>query len=215
VTEPDHLSTTREAYDAVATEYAEHFGNALETRPLDRALLAAFAELARDIGLVADVGCGPGYRTAHLHELGVPAFGVDLSPEMVALAREANPELRFDEGSMTALDLPDGGLGGVLAWYSVIHTPPDQVPLVLEEFHRILAPGGHLLLAFQTGETFQTDETRAFDHRVAIAYQWPIERMAGLLRDAGFDPFARMRREAAEDERFPEGCLPARKPADS
>ena len=38
-------------------------------------------------GPVADVGCGPGYVTHHLHDAGVDAFGIDLSPEMVALAR--------------------------------------------------------------------------------------------------------------------------------
>jgi trans-aconitate methyltransferase len=40
-----------------------------------------------DVGPVADVGCGPGNVTAHLHTLGLTAFGVDLSPEMVGLAR--------------------------------------------------------------------------------------------------------------------------------
>jgi hypothetical protein len=53
--------------------------------------------------------------TAHLHTLGLTAFEVDLSPEMVVLARPAHPGLRFDEGSMTAPDLPDGTLGGIVA----------------------------------------------------------------------------------------------------
>lgn len=60
---------------------------------MDRAVLAGFAELvqAAGAGPVADLGCGPGRVTAHLDALGLPAFGVDLSPEMVALARRHLP----------------------------------------------------------------------------------------------------------------------------
>jgi SAM-dependent methyltransferase len=97
---------------------------------MERALLAAFAELvqARNAGPVAGIGCGPGHVTAHLHALGPTTFGIDLSFEMVALARRAHPDLRFDEGPMTALDLADGVLGGILASYSIIHTRPQHLP---------------------------------------------------------------------------------------
>ncbi len=50
---------TRAFYDAVAEAYVERFGVGM-TKPLERALLGAFAELVRDTGPVADVGCGPG-----------------------------------------------------------------------------------------------------------------------------------------------------------
>ena len=88
MTEPSFLRTTQAAYDAVAADYAERFSAELAGKPLDRALLASFAELvqASGGGPVADIGCGPGHVTAHLHELGLTAFGVDLSPQMVALA---------------------------------------------------------------------------------------------------------------------------------
>jgi SAM-dependent methyltransferase len=118
VTEPSVLHDTRAAYDAVATLYAELFSNVLETLPMERALLAAFAELVQvhNAGPVADIGCGPGHVTAHVHALGPTTFGIDLSSEMVALARRAHPDLRFDEGSMTALDLADGDHRVALAY---------------------------------------------------------------------------------------------------
>jgi len=114
VTEAEFLRTTRASYDAVAEDYAGRFRDELDARPLDRAVLACFAELVRaaDLGPVADVGCGTGRITAHLNDLGVPIFGVDLSPGMAAMARRSYPGLRFDVGSMLALDLPDGALGG-------------------------------------------------------------------------------------------------------
>ncbi len=214
MTEPSTLDRTRAAYDAVATLYAEIFGNVLERLPMERAMLAAFAELvqAHDAGPVADVGCGPGHVTAHLHALGPVTFGVDLSPAMVELARRAHPDLRFDEGSMTALDLADGVLGGILASYSVIHTPPRELPAAFTEFHRVLAPGGHLLLGFFAGDDPRPQE---FDHKVALAYRWSPDGLADLLRQAGFVEVARLRREPHDGERFQQAQLLVRKPQGS
>ncbi|MGW3107272.1 class I SAM-dependent DNA methyltransferase [Streptomyces sp. NPDC001100] len=191
--ELDSLPATRDAYDAVATRYAQHFADTLRDRPLERALLAAFAESVRAGGqdVVADLGCGPGHVTAHLGRLGLCAFGVDASPAMIGLAQEANPEFRFEVGSMAALDIADGALGGVLSRSSIIHIPPQDLPAVLAEFARVLAPGGHLLIS-----CYATDDsaipTQSFDHSVMTAYRWSPDRLAGLLRDVGMRETARV-----------------------
>ncbi|MEV4014346.1 class I SAM-dependent methyltransferase [Nonomuraea angiospora] len=204
---PSYLTTTAEAYDAVAVIYAEFVQGILDRQPLDRAALAAFAELVRTGGagtLVAELGCGPGHMTAHLRDLGLDAFGIDLSPAMIKLAREAHPDLRFEVGSMDAIDLADGALDGVLSWYSVIHTPPQELPPYFAEFHRVLAPGGHLLLGFFESEG---EPVVSFDHKVTPAYRWPIEELAELTRAAGFVEVGRMLREPQEGERFRQGRL--------
>ncbi|MFE5855879.1 class I SAM-dependent methyltransferase [Streptomyces sp. NPDC056500] len=201
-----HLSATADAYDAVAVVYADFVRNALDDFPLDRAVLTAFAELAREApgGPVAELGCGPGWLTAHLRDLGLDAFGIDLSPVMIDLAREAYPDLRFEIGSMDALDLPDGELGAIVSWYSIIHTPPQIVPSIFAEFRRVLAPGGHLLLGF-----FESDgePVTEFDHKVTAAYRWPIDDLAELAGAAGFVEVGRMLREPHQDERFRRGHL--------
>ncbi|GAA2411703.1 class I SAM-dependent methyltransferase [Streptomyces glaucosporus] len=212
MTEPSWLSATRASYDAIAADYAEYAAADLEDRPLNRAMLVAFAEYVRAAGggRVAEVGCGPGRITAFLHGLGVDAFGIDLSPAMVGLARRTHPHLRFEEGSMTELDLADGSLAGLVAWYSVIHLPPDLLPEVFGGFHRVLAPGGHLLLAFQTGDgLLHLDE--ALGHEVSLDFhRLRPDRVAVLLEEAGFEVRARMLREP-EEERTPQACLLARR----
>jgi SAM-dependent methyltransferase len=125
----DPLDATRRSYDAVAETYVRLFGDELAGKPLDRALLAAFVETVS--GPVADLGCGPGHVTAHLRGLGCQAFGVDLSPEMVEAARRAYPAVSFSQGDMTQLDISSGSLGGIVAFYSIIHLPPDLLPLAL------------------------------------------------------------------------------------
>ncbi len=149
------LTSTRSSYDTDAPGYTEQVRGLLEGEPYLRASLALFAELVQEVGggPVADVGCGPGYVTAHLHEAGVDAFGIDLSPEMVAIARRDHPELRFEVGTMTDLDLADDSVAGVVAFWSVIHVPDQAVPGV---FERVPAGGAHRGLRCWSASTSAT-----------------------------------------------------------
>ncbi len=198
------------AYDAVADRYAEFVRDIWDADPLDRAAWTAFADFVRGRGPVADLGCGPGHLTAHLRSLGLDAFGVDVSPAMVELARAAEPSLRFEVGSMAALDLPDESLAGILSWYSVIHTPPAEVPGYFAEFTRTLASGGHVLLGvFESGD----GPVSEFDHQVTTAYRWPLGELVGIAAEAGLVEVGRMYREATEGERpFRQGRVLLRKP---
>ncbi|MGZ3143485.1 class I SAM-dependent methyltransferase [Lentzea chajnantorensis] len=194
------------AYDAVAPLYAELFRDVLDTLPLERALLAAFAELvlAHDGGPVADVGCGPGHVTAHLRALGPEVFGIDPSAEMVALARADRPHLRFEQGAMPALEVADGALGGVLALFSTIHLPQAQLPVAIADLHRVLSPGGVLLLGYLAGDD---PLPREVDHRVAPAWEWVPAAMAELLGQTGFAEVGRLERAPHDGERFRSGFL--------
>jgi len=180
----DPLDATRTSYDAVAETYVRLFGDELAGKPLDRALLAAFVETVS--GPVVDLGCGPGHVNAHLHRLGCQAFGIDLSPEMVGVARRAYPAVSFSQGDMTQLDITSGSLGGIVAFYSIIHLSPDLLPLALAEFVRVLAPGGQVLLAFQTGAGEVGHQTDWHGHPVALDhYRRSPADVTGHLAAAG------------------------------
>jgi hypothetical protein len=83
---------------------------------------------------------------------------------MLTLARKAHPKLRFMEDRGRALRVLGAFLAGSLARYSLIRTPPEDVPEILTGFRRARSPGAHLLVAF-----FATpqDATLGFDHKVA------------------------------------------------
>ncbi|NBH05066.1 class I SAM-dependent methyltransferase [Amycolatopsis sp. SID8362] len=179
------LADTRDSYDTVAESYAEFVADALEEQPYLKAALTLFA--AQVDGPAVDVGCGPGHFTAYLASLGVDASGVDLSPAMVALARRAHPELAFEVGSMTDLTLPDASVAGVLASWSLIHVPDDDVPVALGHFRRVLRPGGLLVIGYHVGAgtRLKTEGYGGHPMRVHIHLRQPWW-LARRVRAAGF-----------------------------
>ena len=183
------LADTRTSYDTVAVSYADQLRDALDDKPYLRAALALFAEAVHDAGggPVADIGCGPGHVTARLHKLGVDAFGIDVSPGMIGVARNDHPELRFEVGSMTDLHLADASIAGALAFWSLIHVPDDEVPAVLDGFRRALRPGAPLLIGFHMGDEsrLKTEGYGGHPMKVHVHRRRPAQ-MSAWLRDAGF-----------------------------
>jgi SAM-dependent methyltransferase len=182
------LEDIRTSYDTVAVSYADYVRDALDGAPYLRSALALFAEMVRaNGGPVADVGCGPGHVTARLHELGTDAFGIDLSPAMIDVARRDHPGLRFEVGSMTDLPLTDASVAGLVAFWSLIHIPDETVPLVFSQFRRVLRPGGLLLAGFHAGDgsRLKTEGYGGHPMKVHVHRRQP-DRVAAWLRDAGF-----------------------------
>jgi SAM-dependent methyltransferase len=212
-----HLAATRAAYDTVAADYADVLRDELEGRPLDRAMLGAFAELLLTAGggPVAEAGCGPGRVTAYLAGLGLQISGVDLSPGMLAVARQAHPSLPFTQGRLDTLPVATGALAGLVAWYSIIHTPPERLGAVFSEFSRVLRPGAELLLAFQAsgGKVHQKIHlSQAYGHTISLdAYRLDPARIEELLTAAGLVTHTRMLRDPGPREKTPQAYLLARR----
>jgi SAM-dependent methyltransferase len=191
----DWLADTRTSYDTVAESYSDYAREALAREPYLLAALALFADLVHTVdgGPVADVGCGPGHVTAHLNKLGVDAFGIDLSPAMIDLARRDHPDMRIEVGSMTDLHLADASITALLAFWSVIHVPDDAVPTVFAHFHRVLRPGGPLLLGFHVGDESRLKTQGYGGHPMKIyVHRRQPDQVAAWLRDAGFTVKAQM-----------------------
>ncbi|MGW5649213.1 class I SAM-dependent DNA methyltransferase [Saccharopolyspora sp. NPDC003752] len=210
----DWLADTRTSYDTVAASYADQVRDAIAGHQHLRAALALFADSVRAAGggPVADVGCGPGHVTAHLRDLGVDAFGIDLSPGMIDVARRDHPGLRFEVGSMADLELPAASVAGLLAWQSLIHIPDDEVPTVFGHFHRALRPGGPLQLLFHVGDQSQLKTAGYGGHPMKVhVHRRQPDQVATWLRDAGFEVAAHMLLDP--DGKAPQAVLFARRPS--
>jgi SAM-dependent methyltransferase len=213
MSEPTYVTDTRASYNAIAADYAAMFRTEFDENVLGRALLTAFAEHVTRAGggPVLELGSGPGQVTAYLRRLGLDAAGVELSTGMLAIARAEHPGTPFEEGQLAAVDRPDGSLAGLVAWYSIIHTPPQHHPALFAEFHRVLAPGGYLLLGFQTGEESRRI-TEVAGKTIALEFhRLDPQRVTADLEGAGLHVFATLRRDAERGEKTPQAHLLARK----
>jgi SAM-dependent methyltransferase len=200
---------TRAAYDTVAEQYAEQIADELDHKPLDRGLLAAFAEMVGSGGVVADIGCGPGHVAAHLAGLGGSVTGVDLSPAMIEIARARYPAIDFQVASMLDLPVGDGEWGGGVLMYSIIHLPPERRAQAYSELARVICGDGLVLLAFHVsdashapGDVNAVREFLGQPVELTHYYLAPDEVSAGLAT-AGFAEVARLEREPDPSAEYP------------
>lgn len=204
-----------DSYNRLAEEYAKRYFEELKHKPLDRKLLDRLAAECAGLGPVCDLGCGPGQIARYLHGRGVEAFGVDLAPGMVDIARRLNPGIEFVQGDMTSLDVEDGSWGGIAAFYSLIHIPREDVVRVLTELKRVLCPGGWLLLSFHVGEeTMHIDELWGEEVSMDFLF-FPVADMRSYIDAAGFELVETIERPPYEGVEYESrrAYIFARKPA--
>jgi SAM-dependent methyltransferase len=171
----------RSSYDVVAREYESRFLDELQAKPRDRELLAAFAASVSDP--VVDVGCGPGQIGVFVRQRGRRVYGLDLSTQM---ARRASGRL---DGALVAdmrsLPLAPGRLGGLVAFYSLIHVRRLELGVVLREFHRVLRPGGRVLFSAHEGQG-HVEHDQFLDERVpVVATFFELDELVDASRAAG------------------------------
>ena len=193
----------RESYDRLAEEYTRRIADELQHKPLDRELLDRFAKQTKGRGNVCDMGCGPGHVARYLRDAGASVFGLDLSPGMLEEARKLNPDIPFREGNMLSLDIPDGTLAGVAAFYAIVNIPRQSLPLVFREIWRVLQSRGLLLLAFHIGdEVLHEDELWGQKISMDFLLFQPSEIRLDLEK-AGFNIEEIVEREPYPDVEYP------------
>ncbi len=172
----------RVAYDLIAPAYAVRNAAML-------LILAGLAErLLKRAGSgapILDVGCGAGRDMAWLESRGADALGVDTSAGMLA---EARPRVRgaLLQMDMRTLAFADKSFEGVWCVASLLHLPKADAPRALREFHRVLAPGGTIVLSLQegAGEDWETDPYGKGTERFFARYS--LGDATALLTETGF-----------------------------
>jgi SAM-dependent methyltransferase len=198
----DLANSIRESYDRLAEEYARRIFDELQHKPLDRELLDRFAKQTSGKGDVCDMGCGPGHVARYLRDAGASVFGLDLSPGMLEQARKLNPDIPFRQGNMMSLDIPDGSLAGVAAFYAIVNIPRRSLPVIFGEIRRVLQPEGLLLLAFHSGdEVLHEDEL--WGQKISMEFLlFPPSEIKLDLEAAGFTIAEIVEREPYPDVEY-------------
>lgn len=160
--DPEHARRYAERWRRISSEGADILG---EARLVD----AMAPRRAR----ILDAGCGTGRLAAHLLPAGHTVVGVDLDPELIAVAREDHPQARWEVQNLAELDLheevgvcaerSDAGerllfdlevsAGNVLAFLSAAERRP-----ALERLAAHLAPEGRLVVGFGAGRGYALED---------------------------------------------------------
>lgn len=184
----DWVAAARRSYDVVADDYDRLLEGAFDRLPLEKALLAAFVELVGPGTTVVETGCGTGEVTRRLHRLGLRVVATDLAPGMLRVARRRDPAAALAAAALHALPLADASVDGAVCWYVLQHVPDEAVDAALAELHRVVRPGGRVLLAFHSGDGshLKTEGYGGHPMRVHV-HRRTAARVADRLRRNGFE----------------------------
>lgn len=205
----------RGAHDVLAEFYAERLAGVLDRMPIEQAVLGLFCDLALAAGLgtdVADIGCGTGRLEPYLAARGLSLRGIDLSPQMIRVARRDHPGFDFDVADVRDLPIEAASLAGVVCWYSLMYLAPSDRPAAFGELARVVKPGGYLVTAFKAGDS----QLRRGGHSTGLGIEFDVywlspEEMERQVNGAGFTTVFWGGRPAEGAEGSPQGFLLAQK----
>lgn len=175
------IEVMRRNYDQIADNYVAQRHQFKSLPHLFR-----FASLLPRGGTVLDIGCGGGVPVAaYLHGHGFGVTGIDLSDQMISLARQNVPDATFAVRNM--LDLADGefAVDGIVSFYAIFHTPRERHQELLERMATFLPLGGTLLITMGASE-WEGREEDFFGAPMSWSHYGP-ERNSQMVRSAGFE----------------------------
>ncbi|HMM82653.1 MAG TPA: class I SAM-dependent methyltransferase [Terrimesophilobacter sp.] len=169
-----------QAYSSQADGLADMLGVVVSAADPDRRAIENWASTVS--GRILDVGSGTGRWSGHLAALGHAVEGLEPVDKFVEIARRTHPEVTFRHASLADLVGTEERWSGILAWYSLIHHGPDELPTALAALREALEDNGSLLVSFFSGPRLE-----AFHHPATTAYRWPMEDMTHAIERAGFE----------------------------
>jgi ubiquinone/menaquinone biosynthesis C-methylase UbiE len=190
----DKSKQASSVYDKIAKPYAEEFSNPSE-------YLNEFLDLLPKNAKILDVGCGVGVDSGFVKSKGFEVIGLDLSKEMINIARQKFPQLDFRQQDIRELDFPSNSFDGIIASCSLIHIPKNDVPALVEKFFQILNKNGSIYIALQGGKSEEIfiDEPFKPDEKLFLNII-SFEEIKNLLVKNGFSIMKHYEREPKSKE---------------
>lgn len=182
-TDLDKSELTVATYDKIADIYTEQYFEDLSDIPYINTFLSFLPKNSR----ILDVGCGPGNISKYIMAKGFSSEGIDLSKEMIKIAKSKVPNAVFNVMDMRQLTYVKNTFDGIILAYSLIHIPSEEIQKTLQGFYRILKKKGFILIIAQYGKADQiVDEPLRAGEKIFINF-FTKERINSFLKDAGFE----------------------------
>ena len=187
---PERIERFWNFYSANAAAQGSYF-----SKQYGRAILSLVRGQVRLAGPVVDLGCGPGYFLEDLLRNGLACKGIDSSAEAVASVQarlRGRPGfLGAAVGRLDRIPLEDGEAGAVCLIEVMEHLAPELAETTYAELHRVLRPGGHLIITVPNDENLDANsvacpECGCVFHRMQHLQRFTAESLAQRMRAAGF-----------------------------
>jgi len=173
----------KEGYQKIAEVY--HNRRLKSTGSLE--LLEKLIEKMPSQGNVLDVGCGGGYPVANFFsDRGYKVTGVDVSPEMIEIAKKTVPEGAFYVRNMKELDFSEKSFDIIVSFFAIIHVPRAWHAKIISRFYEMLKPNGMILISMGMKDT---EEDINLDWHGTKMYwsHFDKETNLKLIQSAGFE----------------------------
>ncbi len=181
---PDQIKS---AYDKIAENYGQAFYYELYSKHLDVKLLDLFAERVNPGMPVCEIGCGPGEISTYLKYKGLTMVGIDISDEMIRVAKQLNPHIDYRVGNVFSLDIPDNYFSGMLAPFLFVNYEIEDIRKAFSEIGRVLIPDGLFYLSFHAGdERIQVDDFLVPKNPLEFIFL-DVNAIENLLKETGFE----------------------------
>jgi SAM-dependent methyltransferase len=189
-------------YNAIVQEYTEEFfDDKSDEKYIDQFLQSLEGKN------VLDAGCGNGRDCKYINQKGFKVKGIDLSKEMLVIAKKMVPKVDFEVMDITNITYSDNSYDGIISNCSFFHIPVEELPKTLNSFSKILKPNGKLLLILQEGlgEAMIEEPFRKGVY-IYINY-FSVKQISELLLKHGFEIDSILKEESPNDLELGKGKL--------
>lgn len=178
----DVKKITINSYDKTAVDYYKRVSE-FELLPE----ITEFIKIVKKDGKILDLGCGPGHHSNFFSNQNFKVTGIDLSSEMIKLAKKEFTDIDFKVMDISDLDFEVNTFDGIWASASLLHIPKNNIKLILKKIKEILVNNGILYISLKEGkgsEIFNDVRYGGVD-KFYVYYQ--LEEIKNILKDVGFD----------------------------
>lgn len=189
-------------YNDIVQEYTEEFfDDKSDEKYIDQFLQSLEGKN------VLDAGCGNGRDCKYINQKGFKVKGIDLSKEMLVIAKKMVPKVDFEVMDITNITYSDNSYDGIISNCSFFHIPVEELPKTLNSFSKILKPNDKLLLILQEGlgEAMIEEPFRKGVY-IYINY-FSVKQISELLLKHGFEIDSILKEESPNDLELGKGKL--------
>src|SRR5690349_17364334 len=177
----DYKKTVKEGYNTIANRYLSERTRDSE----DVRLLSELMDRLPANAKVLDAGCGAGVPISQMLSERFQVTGVDFSEAQVALAKKNVPNAVFLCEDMTKLAFPAASFDGITSYYAIIHIPREEHEPLLQNFHRMLKPGGLALLCLGAEHLIDDVDENYLGTRMYWSH-YDTDTYLRILKECGF-----------------------------